>query len=447
MHPLGPVPPSDYIFQPASMFKLTFKDEAPTLPTSTHSFISAGCAAISLYLCTMPPSKLKPSEVAAEAKKTYIPYIRQHCSEDWPPTSYLCHSDSIVASRPLPQDALHCRFAFYERDPVDLALDWCEPGAKDRYKIPVIMPANEKRPGGDWEAGVMAPEECLCRRSNLYATLTTPAANNSSPTNYPIPPIAGIYSGQVVVFRGGPEKYEQWPEMRSLPIISVPPVKRPKLDNTGKKYSFKAEKELMRDKMRTALRIAVYYGHTKLVIGTFGLGAGFRNPTEEVAIMWRDLLIREPEFNQNFEDVVFSFDAPEGPSSSSSKSGSSSSKSKGSSSSSKTSVTEDLNIFRHIFSPAVVHNAFKTPIQQHVLSPSTSYSSYWLSLRSCYSTKRAASGCWIMFKSKQGVGDGICKARLSFEEFCNWCVMGVTWEWAQVVRQGVLVLPLCWKDR
>jgi len=39
--------------------------------------------------------------------------------------------------------------AFYERDPVDLALDWAD-GDKP---VPVIMPANEKRPGGDWEAG------------------------------------------------------------------------------------------------------------------------------------------------------------------------------------------------------------------------------------------------------------------------------------------------------
>lgn len=41
--------------------------------------------------------------------------------------------------------------AFYERDPVDLALDWVEPGTSP---IPVIMPANDKRPGGDWEAGM-----------------------------------------------------------------------------------------------------------------------------------------------------------------------------------------------------------------------------------------------------------------------------------------------------
>lgn len=42
----------------------------------------------------MSPSKPKPSEIAAEAKKTYIPYIRSACPQ-WPTTSYLCHSDSL----------------------------------------------------------------------------------------------------------------------------------------------------------------------------------------------------------------------------------------------------------------------------------------------------------------------------------------------------------------
>jgi hypothetical protein len=41
--------------------------------------------------------------------------------------------------------------AFYDRDPVDVALDWA-PGL-----VPVIMPANDKRPGGDWEAGQFSP--------------------------------------------------------------------------------------------------------------------------------------------------------------------------------------------------------------------------------------------------------------------------------------------------
>jgi hypothetical protein len=58
----------------------------------------------------MPPSKPKPSEIAAEAKKTYIPYIRNTCSAQWPSTSYLCYSETMPAQPPSPKDMLHCRF-------------------------------------------------------------------------------------------------------------------------------------------------------------------------------------------------------------------------------------------------------------------------------------------------------------------------------------------------
>jgi hypothetical protein len=43
----------------------------------------------------------------------------------------------------------------------------------------------------------MSPEECLCRRSNLVATMTTPAPGNPVPNNYPIPTKAGIFSEKV----------------------------------------------------------------------------------------------------------------------------------------------------------------------------------------------------------------------------------------------------------
>ncbi len=223
----------------------------------------------------------------------------------------------------------------------------------------------------------MSPEECLCRRSNLFATLTTPGAGNHVGSNYPIPANSGIYSATVVVFRGGPEKYEPWQKYKALPIISVSPVKRPKLDVSGKKYSFKQEKDMMRDQIYTALRIAVFYEHTRLCIGTFGLGSGFRNPTEEVALMWRDAILKNDEFVGRFQDVVFAFEAAEGSSAASistSSKGSSTkaSSSKSSSSSSKISVASDLEIFRHAFRPENVHGAVKSYSGQAPLSPPAS---------------------------------------------------------------------------
>jgi hypothetical protein len=72
------------------------------------------------------------------------------------------------------------------------------------------------------------------------------------------------------VFRDGPEHYTLWREFRSLPVISVAPVRRPKLDETGTRYSFEQEKELMMEKMRTVLRIAAYCGNRDICLGAFG---------------------------------------------------------------------------------------------------------------------------------------------------------------------------------
>jgi len=98
-------------------------------------------------------------------------------------------------------------------------------------------------------------------------------------------------------------------ELATLPVISVAPVRRPKVDEANTKYSFAQEKELMKEKMRTVLRIASYCGHKSLVVGAFGLGPVFRNPAREVAKMWRKLLFEDEEFRGVFEDVVFALDS------------------------------------------------------------------------------------------------------------------------------------------
>lgn len=96
--------------------------------------------------------------------------------------------------------------------------------------------------------------------------------------------------------------------MQWLPVISVAPVRRPKLDETGTNYSFAQEKELMREKMRSVLRIAAYCGFTSICIGAFGVGPIFRNPVGEVARMWRRLLFDEEEFRGVFTDVAFAIE-------------------------------------------------------------------------------------------------------------------------------------------
>lgn len=111
------------------------------------------------------------------------------------------------------------------------------------------------------------------------------------------------------MYRDGPDHYELWKEFKQLPVISVAPVRRPKLDQSGTKYSFEQEKSLMMDKMRSVLRIAAWYGHKDICIGAFGVGPIFRNPVGEVAEMWRALLFDDPEFHGVFANIVFAVES------------------------------------------------------------------------------------------------------------------------------------------
>ena len=154
----------------------------------------------------MPPAKLKPSDIAAEAKRTYIPYIEQRFPQ-FPVRSYLYPDSSKLKLNPANGQTRRLRVAVIDGDPIDVALDWNEYNQRgtavstngspiEAGPIPVVSMANEKRAGGDWESGLIAPEECLCRRSNLVHTLTMPATHGS---HYPIPTTGGIYSPHVGV--------------------------------------------------------------------------------------------------------------------------------------------------------------------------------------------------------------------------------------------------------
>ena len=123
----------------------------------------------------------------------------------------------------------------------------------------------------------------------------------------------GIINHIVVVFRSGPELgYNVWHEFKYLPVISVAPIRRPKVDESGSDYSFNQEKELMKEKMRTVLRIAANWQHKDLCLGAFGAGPGFRNPVHQLASMWRELLFVESEFQGMFTNVVFAIEKTSG---------------------------------------------------------------------------------------------------------------------------------------
>jgi hypothetical protein len=154
----------------------------------------------------MSPSRPKPSEIAAEAKRTWLPYIWRTYLKD-ATTSYLYPESSAIRIKSDKKSHQRTRVAVMEGDPVTYALGWYQnairdPAHRNCKRIPVVNAANEKRAGGDWESGLMAPEECFARRSNLVHALTMPwnAQMGRQENFYPIPQRGGIYTPEVCTY-------------------------------------------------------------------------------------------------------------------------------------------------------------------------------------------------------------------------------------------------------
>lgn len=103
-------------------------------------------------------------------------------------------------------------------------------------------------------------------------------------------------------------EYEQW---GSLPVVSVPPTRWPKLVPDGSKYSFSDERAMVKDKIRGALLICAFNHHERIVVsGDWGLGNGHRNPPRELAEVWREVLLYDPDLRGRIKEVAFVFEDP-----------------------------------------------------------------------------------------------------------------------------------------
>jgi hypothetical protein len=190
-----------------------------------------------------------------------------------------------------------------------------------------------------------------------------------------------------VVFRGPHDRYEKRPadEWASLQVCSLAPIRWPKLTQNGTKFSFAKEREMVIDKLRSALRACAYNGCTSVVIGDFGLGNGYRNPPRELAELWREVFLYDPDLRGRIRYAAFVFEDPNQSTAQlildditkKSKSGSSSGSSKGkgktsssSSSSSSSRVPDaptDFDIFQHVFDRQEVLRVLSQPDSRYGL--------------------------------------------------------------------------------
>jgi len=151
-----------------------------------------------------------------------------------------------------------------------------------------------------------------------------------------------VVNSSTVIFRDGEKgSYKPYDQYQDIPVISVAPIRGPRLDVSGSDYSFPEERELMETKMKSILRTAAWAGIPRLCIASFGIGPVFKNPARITAQMWKQLLFHDQEFYGAFEDIVFAIDTSP-------------------SSASKTSQ-DDLESYREVFHPSnVVPSQYRT---------------------------------------------------------------------------------------
>jgi len=189
-------------------------------------------------------------------------------------------------------------------DTIDAALSLASSASSSTSKpVLVLNMANAYHSGGGWLRGALAQEEALCYRSSLSCTLKN--------RYYPMSEAGGIYSPTVVVIREsmaqghGLLDLTKPDDLPVVSVVSVAAIDGPKVskDASGKEeYKHRADREVMKEKMRVVLRIAAVNRHRLLVLGALGCGA-FGNPREEVVECWKEVFA-EDEFRGGWWETV-----------------------------------------------------------------------------------------------------------------------------------------------
>ncbi len=173
-------------------------------------------------------------------------------------------------------------------------------------RVAVLNFANAYSPGGGVKNGAMAQEECLCRSSNLYLSLTVPYIirnyyNWNSSNTGDMGTDTVIYSPGVTVFKTD----DDLPQLLGSPFrTDVLTCAAPYYDPLRKKpVSPEKLTDVFRSRIANILEVAAAMDVDVLVLGAFGCGA-FNNPPELVAEAFRHCLVDQGR-GRFFRKVVF----------------------------------------------------------------------------------------------------------------------------------------------
>ena len=229
--------------------------------------------------------------------------------------------DSDFVELNLPQ--FHTEVQVINQDCILATRDLVEQG----YNPALLNMASLYHPGGGVLTGSSAQEEDLCRRSNLaislyqfslpggrYGDLADMVRVKRRAERYPMDnTYGGIYSPDITFFRANiDEGYALLDEPFRAAVISVaslnynPKHGHSQLDNGNIP---EADKPVLKEKIRTILRIGALKNHDSLVLGALGCGA-FCTPPAQMARLFHQVM-DEQEFQGRFKKIVFAIiDSP-----------------------------------------------------------------------------------------------------------------------------------------
>lgn len=180
-------------------------------------------------------------------------------------------------------------------DFLDKALQW----GSSHLSSGMLNPASAKRAGGGVTSGAQALEETICRRTNLYGTLTkfTDAYGMYDPH---LRDTEVIISSNVSIYRN--KDYEPLNEVTTIDVVTAAALNSPEL-GPGNCYTASVN-NLMKRKIRVVLRAAWNLGIKNLLLPAWGCGV-FKNPAKEVARCFNEIFTEEEEFQGVFNEVCF----------------------------------------------------------------------------------------------------------------------------------------------
>ena len=172
----------------------------------------------------------------------------------------------------------------------------------------VLNMASFHTPGGGVTRGSSAQEESIFRRTNIYQSLYqfneigTAYGVKQREERYPLDfNFGGIYTPNVTVFKASEsDDCMLLEEPYEIGVVTAAAVKNPRVEN-GKLVPWVVD--ILKNKIRQILDIALENGHDSIVLSAFGCGA-YKTPPTEMARLFKEVLSTE-NYKNAFKVISF----------------------------------------------------------------------------------------------------------------------------------------------